>query len=198
MQFWGFAPDWTTANVRVFYKAFANKNKAQQVMYMHYQLRGLIMSAIVGDGVTYAMTGKHLWELGQGSDMSKVHLGGGATMTFSKQFMEPFHWFEKPLQSAINKMGIIPSTGMQIASGKQWVTPGGMSPPISDIGMPGFLARKALPIWMQQEGATRKLQSMAGFPVYGGKKESTPAGGLRSQGLSRGKGMTKKKNPLSR
>lgn len=166
MQTLLFAPDWTTANIRVFYKAFANKNSMQRSLYRGYQLRGMLMFMVMGDVLNYQMTGHHIWD---NRDPTSVEFGDGTRMVLSKQFMEPVKWLTKPEQEAINKLSTMTGTSLQLITGKKWLTgPGQYAPPIENRLQ--HVLGKALPIWAQQgvqNGPVAGMKSMMGFPVYG-------------------------------
>lgn len=174
-----FAPDWTTANIRVFYKSFANKDPISRRLYMGYQARGMLMFMIGGDALNYELTGHHIWD---NEDPTSIELGDGTRMTLSKQFMEPIKWMTKPNQEALNKMSTMLSTSLQVMTGKQWLSaPGHFAPPIENNLT--FVLQKALPIWAQQgmdQGDWgRAAMSLAGFPIYGAGSGSSgikPAG----------------------
>jgi len=172
MQMVGFAPDWTTANVRVFYKAFANKSGMQRKLYQSYQLRGMLMFLVMGNILNNQLSGHNIWE---NQDPSTIEFGDGTRMVLSKQFMEPYKWLTKPEQEALNKTSTLLSTGLQVMTGKKWLTgPGQYSPPI-ESNLTHILS-KAAPIWAQQGMAQGSLaagaKSLAGFPTYGAPQGS--------------------------
>ena len=163
-----FAPDWTASQIRVFYKAFANKSPIQQAMYMQYQMRAFIMNAALMEGLNYYFTGRHIWEM---DDMLSVHFGDGTRTTTSKQYLEPFHWGKDFMKTFSNKMGLIPGSLLQGATGKQYL--GG--PEIESYGKWG--GKKFMPIWAQAPSPKRAASSLMGFPVYG-KEQERATGGL--------------------
>ena len=86
-----FAPDWTTANIRIINKAFPgfNKDPISRKLYQAYAMRAALIYATFGSALQYMFTGKSLLE---NKDPTKIDLGNGDTMVFSKQLMEPLHW----------------------------------------------------------------------------------------------------------
>ena len=180
MQLLMFAPDWTIANVRILTKALPgmSKSKLQSGLHKRYALRGALYFATVANGINYMMTGKPIWE---NKEPTRVDLGDGRTMTFSKQFVEPFHWATQPGKTFVNKMGVIPRGVLEQALAKKWISPR-YSPPMFDkdatkgekaIARAKHVGSKFVPIFVQQIYA-QGPSGVAGFlghPIYGKKKE---------------------------
>lgn len=108
-----FAPDWTISTTRAFVKAFGPGSgvkglfKPTELADLHrqYILRSAFWYTVIGDSLNYAMTGHHFWE---NKDPTRLELGDGRTMQWSKHSMEPIHWLTMPGQQALNKLGYIP------------------------------------------------------------------------------------------
>jgi hypothetical protein len=171
MQLGLFAPDWTTANIRVVGKAFANKNPVSRTLYQGYTMRGILMFAIAADAANYALTGHHIWD---NQDPTTLELGDGRRMVVSKQLMEPAHWLTKPQQSVLSKMSSVIRLGGELMTGKEWISgPGGFAPPIESYA--GHIGKSAGPIWLQQglsadtvsEGVAQGGLSALGVPIKG-------------------------------
>lgn len=180
MQLLMFAPDWTIANVRILVKALPgmSKSKLQSGLHKRYALRGALYFATVANGINYMFTGKPIWE---NEEPSRVDLGDGRTMTFSKQFVEPFHWATQPGKTFVNKMGIIPRGVLEQALAKKWISPR-YSPPMFDkdatetekaIARAKHVGSKFVPIFVQQiyDQGPSGVAGFLGHPIYGKKKE---------------------------
>ena len=175
-----FAPDWTISQIRIFYKAFANKNPVQRELYQRYQFTGLLMFLVGADGINLAMSGKHIWE---NKDVSTIDIGGGRRLSLSKQYYEPAKWAWHPQQSALNKMSTIARTGLELGMGEKYLRYGGTAPPIEN-NLTHILG-KAVPIWAangRELGVGAGAASAAGFPVYGKPIEAKSRYGARSGG----------------
>lgn len=181
MQLAMFAPDWTIANIRVLLKAIPGQAKNKRIARLHqyYAARGALFFATLGSAVNMMYTGKPIWE---NEDPTTVDMGDGRKMTFSKQFVEPYHWLEKPGQTAINKMGILPKTALELSKGVKYFSGRASDPPLytEDAGWiekraaeAGLLTKKFTPIFAQQV-ADQGVSGFAGFlghPIYGKKSE---------------------------
>ncbi|MCZ6804231.1 MAG: hypothetical protein O7D86_09940 [Proteobacteria bacterium] len=128
MQLLLFAPDWTIANIRILGKALPGLSRSPEQARLHrlYLARGALMFATVASGINYMFTGRPIWE---NEDPTKVDLGDGRKMVFSKQFVEPYHWLTEPGKTLLNKMGVLPKEGLTQALGKKYLNPG-YSPPM--------------------------------------------------------------------
>ena len=175
-----FAPDWTTSNLRVLGKAIPGITENPQISKLHqyYAYRGAAFFAIAGSAVNMIYTGKPIWE---NKDPTMIDLGNGQRMTFSKQFVEPFHWADDPWKTALNKGGIIPKAAASQALNKQYISVHG-APSIFDeddsfgersLKRLGHAAQNFEPIFIQQlhENGTREgVSGFAGHPIYGKKQ----------------------------
>jgi hypothetical protein len=172
MQAMMFAPDWTASQIRVFYKAFANKDPISRSLYQQYQYGGLLMMFTAMDALNVAFSGHHIWE---NKDVSTVDLGNGQRLSLSKQYFEPAKWIWKPQQSAMNKLSTGVRSGIEWGTGQKYLRYGGMAPPIeSNLG---HFGSKLMPIWAQSgvqaasegslQGAKSGVAGLLGFPIYG-------------------------------
>jgi hypothetical protein len=176
-----FAPDWTIANVRVLLKAIPGvaKNKRITRMHQYYAARGALFFATAGSAINILYTGKPIWE---NEDPTMVDMGDGRRMTFSKQFVEPFHWVDSPGKTFINKGGILPKTAIELAKGIEYFSGRSSDPPLyaddatfweKSYANAGLVGKKFVPIFAQQV-ADQGVSGMAGFlghPIYGEKLE---------------------------
>ena len=181
MQLLMFAPDWTIANIRVLLKAIPGvaKNKRITRMHQYYAARGALYFATIGSAINMMYTGKPIWK---NSDPTMIDLGDGRKMVFSKQFVEPWHWLTKPGYSAINKLGILPKTALELSKGVKYFTGHSSDPPLyaddatfweKQYGNLSLLGKKFTPIFAQQV-ADQGVSGIAGFlghPIYGTKQE---------------------------
>ena len=172
-----FAPDWTISNLRVIGKAFPliNKDKLSRQMYQRYALRAAIYYAIMGSAIQYALTGKTIIE---NYDPTKLDLGDGRTMTFSKQLMEPFHWMADPVHETTAKQSSILKLGEELATNRQYIGGGNGTPkiwhddetPLEKVGNTVQVAGKHFaPIFIQDIGRNgpEGVYGFFGHPIYG-------------------------------
>lgn len=180
MQLLMFAPDWTIANLRILVKALPglSKSKLQANLHRRYAIRGALMFAVVGSGINYMFVGKPIWE---NKIPTRIDLGDGRNMTFSKQFVEPFHWATDPGKTFVNKMGVLPRGVLEQALGKKWISPR-YSPPMFErdatkgekaLARAKHVGSKFVPIFIQQlyRNGLSGFAGFAGHPIYGKKKE---------------------------
>ena len=94
----------------------------------------------------------------ENKDPTRIDLGNGEVMTFSKQYMEPFHWITDPQKTLLKKTGSLPKTAAEILSNKEYLTTG-WSPQITKkddnsiekaLKLGGQVGKKFLPIWVNQ------------------------------------------------
>jgi hypothetical protein len=162
LQLLFFAPDWTISNLRIIGKAlpgFTDDPVARR-MYQYYFLRASLMYATIGTGLNYIFSGHSQLE---NKDPTRIDLGNGQVLTFSKQLMEPFHWITDPQGTGLKKIGSLPKGVIEVLTNKQYLTTK-WSPNITSkddtaiekfqkIG--GQVGAKFLPIWLQQ--ASRQI-----------------------------------------
>ena len=127
-----------------------------------------------------ALTGKPIWE---NEIPTRIDLGDGRTMVFSKQFVEPYHWVSQPGKTALNKLGILPKWAAEQLVGKKYISPRyspQMFPEDAAFWTEEFPARvghtagKFVPISAQQlveKGPVAAVAGFLGHPIYGGTKE---------------------------
>jgi len=165
MQLAMFAPDWTISNLRIVGRALPgfNEDPISRRAYQYYVLRASLMFATVGTALNYIFSGHSQLE---NKDPTRIDLGNGQVLTFSKQLMEPFHWVTDPQNTAIKKIGSLPKGVIEVLTNKEYLTTK-WSPNITTkddnaiekfykIG--GKLGEKFLPIWLLQSTKTIKEQ----------------------------------------
>ena len=121
MQLALFAPDWTTANLRIIGKAFPgfNRDPIGRKLYTAYALRAALIFATFGSALQYMFTGKSLLE---NKDPTKIDLGNDMNMVFSKQLMEPLHWAVHPYKTLVSKQGSTLKLTQQLLFNKKYLT----------------------------------------------------------------------------
>ena len=162
LQLLFFAPDWTLSNLRIIGKALPGftSDPVARRMYQYYFLRASLMYATIGTGLNYMFSGHSQLE---NKDPTRIDLGNGQVLTFSKQLMEPFHWITDPQGTGIKKIGSLPKGVIEVLTNKEYLTTK-WSPNITSkddsaiekfqkIG--GQVGAKFLPIWLQQ--ASRQI-----------------------------------------
>ncbi len=174
LQLAAFAPDWTISTTRAALKAFGPGSgfkgiiKPQEIADLHrqYLLRSAAYYFTVGNALNYAMSGHGILD---NKDPTMLELGDGRTMQFSKHMMEPVHWLTKPGQQAINKMGLIPSEFAEQASGKEYLSATGKTPPMdtSVVGRTRHIMNKLIPISFQSGDLSSIVVGAVGFPISG-------------------------------
>ena len=152
-----FAPDWTISNIRILAKSFPafNANERTRNLYMTYLINGAILYAVLGNAANYAFSGKSILE---NKDPTRIDLGNGEVLTFSKQYMEPFHWITDPQKTALKKTSSLTKTFAEVMTNKEYLTTG-WSPQITKkddsaldraLAIGGQVGEKFLPIWVSQ------------------------------------------------
>ena len=187
-----FAPDWTFSNINILAKGFRafNSNERTRMLYMSYLINGAILMAILGNALQYAFTGKSILE---NKDPTRIDLGNGEVITFSKQFMEPFHWITDPQKTLLKKTGSLAKTSAEVLSNKQYLTTG-WSPQITKKDDAAIIkaaklgeqvGKKFLPIWInkaiediQKDGLTwddalNVVMGQLGHPIYKGPRTTS-------------------------
>ena len=157
MQLLMFAPDWTISNIRIIAKSLPGfeADEAARRLYQYYFLRAAVTYAAAGTALNYAFSGKSLLE---NTDPTRIDLGNGEVLTFSKQLMEPFHWITAPQSTALKKIGSLPRTTIEVLTNKKYLTTK-WSPNITKkddeaiekgLKIGGQIGKRFLPIWLQQ------------------------------------------------
>ena len=156
LQLLFFAPDWTIANIRIIGKAVpgVTENSDLARIYQMYALRAATYYATIGWALNYMFSGHSQLD---NTDPTRIDLGNGEVLTFSKQLMEPLHWITDPQKTAIKKIGSLPRTTLELLFNKQYLTTG-WSPHINKkddsaidraINIGGHAGQRFLPIWLQ-------------------------------------------------
>jgi hypothetical protein len=165
MQLLMFAPDWTISNVRILGKSLPGfeKNTDARRMYSYYFARSAIMYGTFGTALNYIMSGHSQLE---NKDPTRIDMGDGNVLTFSKQLMEPFHWISDPQKTGLKKIGSLPRGVIELLTNKKYLTTG-WAPNITTkddnaiekaIKIGGKAGEKFLPIWLQSSVRTISTQ----------------------------------------
>ena len=168
MQLLLFAPDWTISNVRIIAKSLPafESDPALRRLYQYYFARAALIYATAGTALNYAFSGHSILD---NTDPTRIDLGDGQVLTFSKQLMEPFHWITDPQSTALKKIGSLPRTTIEVLTNKQYLTTK-WSPNITKkddeaiekgLKIGGHVGMRFLPIWLQSASRdiAEKLQS---------------------------------------
>lgn len=179
-----FAPDWTISTTRAFVKAFNLGNgsgpmgllspKTITDLHRQYIIRSAFWYFTIGDSINYVMTGHHVWD---NKDKTRLELGDGRTMQWSKHSMEPIHWMTMPGQQALNKLGVIPKEILTQALHKEYLSTKFM-PEMKDSRI-GHLLKNYRPIGVGQamegddvsQSIGPAIASTLGAPIYGRTNE---------------------------
>jgi len=179
-----FAPDWTLSNIRVALKAIPGANKNTPISRIHqaYMIRAMIYHFVVWNGVNYYKTGRYIWE---NDDPTSADMGNGYKVITSKQLGEVYHWFNDPMKTGLNKLGIIPKEFMTQVLGAEYLTPYNWtpqmfpedaSPSIEYLHRARHIGENFIPIWAQhayqgdESIGIRLAKAGSGFfghPMYG-------------------------------
>jgi hypothetical protein len=145
----------------------------------------------------------------ENKDPTRIDLGNGQVLTFSKQLMEPFHWITDPQNTALKKIGSLPRGAIEILTNKEYLTTK-WSPNLTNkddnaiekaIKIGGKAGEKFLPIWLlssvrtisngiEKEGVSADLATdvglnyvlgQLGHPRYKGPRTSS----YKTKGLIR-------------
>jgi len=100
-----FAPDWTLSTTRAAYKAFQPNNTLSTKLHRRYVYRSALYYFTVAEAMNYAFSGHSILE---NDDPTRIDMGDGRTMQFSKHAMEPIHWITDTSKQLYNKLGYIP------------------------------------------------------------------------------------------
>lgn len=183
MQIAMFAPDWTISTTRAFLGAFGEGSGLSGLrsprtladLHRQYVLRSALYYVLAGDGINYAMSGHHIWD---NKDWTRLELGDGRTMQFSKHMMEPYHWMTHPVQQGLNKLSQPVREGLNQVFPTEYLAPreteqGQVTAgPKMQGSRLGHLAKSMLPISSQASTNTGSLPldalSMTGLvQIYG-------------------------------
>jgi hypothetical protein len=182
MQLLIFAPDWTISTFRAAAGSLAGGLKGTPLSRMHrmYMLRSAIYYTAIAEAINYPLSGHHIW---QNNDPTRIDLGNGQTMQWSKHFTEPFHWGTMPVQQGLNKLGILPKAAANFALGTEYLSSQGHSPKAQG-GRFSRLARQALPISVAQQfeaGPGAGISGFFGVPIYGKSTQQREQEKLRNR-----------------
>ena len=157
MQQFLFAPDWTISNVRIMAKGMPGfeSDPFKRRLYQNYALRAALTFAVAGSALNYMFSGHSILE---NTDPTRIDLGNGEVLTFSKQLMEPLHWITDPQATLTKKIGSLPRTTIEVLLNKQYLTTK-WSPNMTKkddtaiekgLKIGGQVGKRFLPIWLQQ------------------------------------------------
>ena len=161
MQLLLFAPDWTISNVRIIAKSLPGFESDPQTrrLYQYYFARAALTYAVAGSALNYMFSGHSILE---NTDPTRIDLGNGEVLTFSKQLMEPFHWITAPQSTGLKKIGSLPRTVIEVLTNKDYLTTK-YSPNMTrkddsaiekGLAIGGHVGKRFLPIWLQQASAS--------------------------------------------
>jgi len=156
MQLLLFAPDWTLSNIRIIAKSLPAFESDPQLrrLYQYYFARAALTYATAGTALNYIFSGQSLLE---NTDPTRINLGNGEVLTFSKQLMEPFHWITAPQSTGLKKIGALPRVTIEVLTNKKYLTTK-WSPNITKkddeaiekgLKIGGQVGKRFLPIWLQ-------------------------------------------------
>ena len=156
MQLLLFAPDWTISNLRIIAKSMPGfeSDPAMRRLYQYYFARAALTYAAAGSVLNYIFSGHSILE---NTDPTRIDLGDGEVLTFSKQLMEPFHWITAPQATGLKKIGSLPRVVIETLTNKQYLTTK-WSPNITKkddeaiekgLKIGGHVGRRFMPIWLQ-------------------------------------------------
>lgn len=194
MQFMMFAPDWTISTTMAALKAFGKGSEIhgkgvlgkagaglkglvspQELADLHrqYLIRSAVYYLTAGNALNYAMSGHSVF---QNKDPTFLELGDGRRMQFSKHAMEPIHWLEKPGQTALNKVGLVPGEIATQLSGREYLsTTGAPEMDTSGYGRLKHAGKRFLPFSASSKDLGSSVAGSVGFPIYGMTEEQKRA-----------------------
>lgn len=196
MQLLMFAPDWTLSTTRAMIKAIDKdllnpvrvaKGLVRPVsladLHRQYVARSAVYYFIAGEALNLAFSGHHLWE---NKDWTMIDMGDGRRMQWSKHAMEPIHWFTKPVQQGLNKLGFFPKEILNQTFNTEYLAPrqdkhgNAVAGPPMKSSRVAHVAKSFQPIALQQAiggdaGPENALAGFFGFPIYGMTEEQKRA-----------------------
>jgi hypothetical protein len=166
-----FAPDWTMSTVRAVTGALGKGSgitgltSARTLADLHrqYMLRSAAYYMLIGNAINYSMSGHYTWD---NKDPTRLDMGDGRTMQWSKHTMEPVHWATQPGQQVFNKLGFVPKQIMEQAAHVEYLSAHGKMPPMKDSRI-GHLLKGVAPISGQTSDVSGMVASTLGVPMYG-------------------------------
>ena len=88
-------------------------------MYQYYFARAALTYATAGSALNYIFSGHSLLD---NKDPTRMDLGDGQVLTFSKQLMEPLHWAVHPYKTLVSKQGSTLKLTQQLLFNKKYLT----------------------------------------------------------------------------
>lgn len=185
-QYLIYAPDWTTSTAMSFTKALGKGSEQLGVslpgkfikgieglrnpktvadLHRIYQIRSAALYAVIGGAINYAYSGHYLWD---NKDPTTIDLGNGQRLQWNKHWMEPYQIMAHPIQSVINKMGILPREAIEQIVHKEYINTSGYSPDMKD--RLAHAAKTAVPIPFQglsEQTPQQLMWNLAGRNVLG-------------------------------
>lgn len=185
LQFLLFAPDWTLSTTRAMLKAAGKgtglrglvEAKTLADLHRQYLVKSAIYYMAVGTALNQAFTGHNIWD---NKDPTRIDMGGGRTMQWSKHTMEPVHWFLQPGQQALNKLGYFPKQAAEQAMGVEYLTAHGKMPVMKESRL-GHVAHSLAPIGFSANTPEAFLGGMLGVPIYGMTPAERQAAALKAR-----------------
>lgn len=168
-----FAPDWTMATFRTLAKAMPGGATDAEMMQMHrrYLIKSAIYYMTFANALNYQFSGHSVFS---NKNPTRVDMGDGRTMQFSKHDTEPLEWLRDPVNTAANKEAFLPATFNKLyrthtdAAMRHKPEP----TPVEDAKM---LGEGMMPISLQQfvqNGmSVEDLSGALGMPIYGKSKD---------------------------
>lgn len=177
LQILMFAPDWTVSTTRAFVGAFGKGSGVKGLMspqtladlHRQYLLRSAVYYATVGTALNQAFSGHNLWDNKGPGGWTRIDMGDGRTMQWSKHTMEPVHWMTDTKQQVLNKLGFVPRQAAEQALGVEYLSAKGRMPPMKESAL-GHLTKGLSPIAVQQNfdaGTSAGIAGFLGAPIYG-------------------------------
>jgi hypothetical protein len=162
-----FAPDWTFSTFRAAYKALpgAVDDPALAALHRRYLVKSAIYYLTIANSINLVTAGHSIFD---NENPTRVQLGDGRTMQWSKHGMEPFEWTRDPIQTAANKLAFLPREAIEQMTGREYISAHDAAPVIANRAK--HFADQFLPINAQQGlagGGAESLLGLIGMPVYG-------------------------------
>lgn len=162
-----FAPDWTFSTFRAAYKALpgAVDDPALAALHRRYLAKSALYYLTVANGINLITAGHSIFS---NDNPTRIQLGDGRTMQFSKHFMEPAEWLRDPVQTADNKLAFLPRELIEMGTGKEYISAHDAAPDIENRAL--HMAKEFMPINAQQGfagGGYESALGLVGMPIYG-------------------------------
>lgn len=162
-----FAPDWTFSTFRAAYKALPGSvdDPALAALHRRYLAKSAIYYLTIANGINLVTAGHSIFS---NENPTRIQLGDGRTMQFSKHFNEPAEWLRDPIQTAANKLAFLPRQTVETLTGKEYISAHDAAPDIENRATQ--IASQFLPITAQQGlagGGAQSVLGLFGMPIYG-------------------------------